>query len=48
MSKLNLVVKQRVAYKVTTKQSGDLVADDLLNQNFNPVAANEVWGLSPI
>lgn len=44
MKKLNLVVKQRVAYKVTTKRkNGDQVADNLLNQNFNPVAANEVW-----
>lgn len=44
MKTLNLVVKQRVAYKVTTKRKhGDQVADNLLNQNFNPVAANEVW-----
>lgn len=44
MKKLNLVVKQRVAYKVTTKRKhGDQVADNLLNQNLNPVAANEVW-----
>lgn len=44
MKKLNLVVKQRVAYKVTTKRKqGDQVADNLLNQNFNAVAANEVW-----
>jgi putative transposase len=44
MKMLNLVVKQRVAYKVTTKRKhGDQVADNLLNKNFNPVAANEVW-----
>lgn len=44
MKTLNLVVKQRIAYKVTTKRkAGDQVADNLLNQNFNPVAANEVW-----
>jgi putative transposase len=44
MQKLNLVVKQRVAYKVTTKHKhGDQVSDNLLNQNFNPVAANDVW-----
>ena len=44
MKKLNLSVKQRVAYKVTTQRKpGDDVADNLLNQNFNPVAANEVW-----
>jgi putative transposase len=42
MQKLNLVVNQRIAYKVTTKRKhGDQVADNLLNQNFNPVAANE-------
>jgi putative transposase len=44
MKTLNLVVRQRVAYKVTTKRKdGDVVAANLLNQNFNPVAANEVW-----
>lgn len=44
MKKLNLVVKQRIAYKVTTKRKdGDPVADNLLNQNFNPMATNEVW-----
>lgn len=44
MRKLGLVVKQRVAYKVTTKRKhSDSVADNLLNQNFNPVAPNEVW-----
>lgn len=44
MKKLRLVVKQRVAYKVTTQRHhSDPVADNLLNQNFNPVAANEVW-----
>ena len=44
MVKLNLVVKQRVAYKVTTKRNhSDAVADNLLNQNFNPVAPNQVW-----
>ena len=44
MAKLKLIVKQRVAYKVTTKRNErDVVADNLLNQNFNPVAANEVW-----
>jgi len=40
----NLVVKLRIAYKITTQRKhGDQVADNLLNQNFNPVAANEVW-----
>jgi len=44
MKKLKLIVKQRVAYKVTTKRKhSDAVADNLLNMNFNPVAANEVW-----
>ncbi len=44
MKKLNLKVTQRVAYKVTTKRNyGDDVADNLLNQNFNPVAPNQVW-----
>lgn len=44
MAKLNLVVKQRVAYKVTTKRKhSDAVANNLLNQNFNPVAPNQVW-----
>jgi putative transposase len=44
MKRLNLSVKQRVAYKVTTqRKQGDEVADNLLNQNFNPVAVNEVW-----
>lgn len=44
MKKLGLEVTQRIAYKVTTKRKhGDMVADNLLNQNFNPAAANEVW-----
>ncbi|TMP42274.1 IS3 family transposase [Pseudoalteromonas citrea] len=44
MAKLGLVVTQRVAYKVTTKRKhSDAVADNLLNQNFNPVAPNQVW-----
>lgn len=44
MKTLGLVVKQRVAYKVTTKRKhSDSVASNLLNQNFNPVAPNEVW-----
>ncbi|GAD77655.1 putative transposase [Vibrio azureus NBRC 104587] len=44
MDKLGLVVTQRVAYKVTTKRKhSDAVADNLLNQNFNPVAPNQVW-----
>lgn len=44
MQKLGLDVTQRVAYKVTTKRKhSDQVADNLLNQNFNPVAPNQVW-----
>lgn len=44
MKILNLIVKQRVAYKVTTKRKHDAqVADNLLNQNFNTVASDEVW-----
>ncbi|MFQ3179366.1 MAG: putative transposase [Pseudoalteromonas tetraodonis] len=44
MATLGLVVTQRVAYKVTTKRKhSDAVADNLLNQNFNPVAPNQVW-----
>ncbi len=44
MAQLNLVVTQRIAYKVTTKHKhSDAVADNLLNQNFNPLAPNKVW-----
>jgi transposase InsO family protein/transposase-like protein len=44
MRKLKLKVTQRIAYKVTTKRKhSDQVADNLLNQNFNPMAPNEIW-----
>ena len=44
MKKLNLKIKQRIAYRVITKRNErDEVAGNLLNQNFDPVAANEVW-----
>lgn len=44
MRKLNLKVQQRIAYKITTKRKhSDAVANNLLNQNFNPVAVNDVW-----
>lgn len=44
MQKLNLVVKQRVAYRVTTQRDDrDLVAPNLVNMNFNPRAPNQVW-----
>ncbi|CAM0556297.1 IS3 family transposase ISPin3 [Vreelandella titanicae] len=38
MEKLGLQVTQRVAYKITTKRKhSDRVADNLLNQQFNPL-----------
>jgi len=41
MVTLGLVVTQRVAYKVITKcKHSDTVADNLLYQNFNPIAPN--------
>ena len=44
MKHLGLFVKQRIAYKVTTRRKHcDAVADNLLNQNFNPVGPNQVW-----
>ena len=44
MKSLGLVVKQRVAYKVTTKRKhNDSVADNLLDQQFNPIKANIAW-----
>ena len=43
MKKLSLKVTQRVAYKVTTKRNlKDAVADNWLNQNFNPVGPDQV------
>lgn len=44
MKQLGLKVTQRLAYKVTTKRKhSHTVADNLLNQNFNPVGPNQVW-----
>ena len=44
MKTLNLKVTQRIAYKETTKRNhNDNVAENLLNQNFNPVAPTQVW-----
>jgi putative transposase len=44
MKRLGLIVKQRVAYKVTTQRKhSDAVADNLLNMNFNPTGPNQVW-----
>jgi putative transposase len=41
---LDRVVKQRIAYKETTKRKhSDKVADNLLNQNFKPQGSNQVW-----
>ncbi len=40
----SLKVIQRVAYKVTTKRKhSDLVADNLVNMDFNPIQPNSVW-----
>lgn len=44
MKKMKLVVRQRIAYKITTNRKfSDAVADNLLNQSFNPTAPNQVW-----
>ncbi|MCL1107776.1 MULTISPECIES: IS3 family transposase [Shewanella] len=44
MHRLRLKVTQRRAYKVTTQRKhSDAVAENLLNMNFNPVSANQVW-----
>ena len=44
MQTLGLKVTQRVAYKATSKRKhSDQVADNLLNQQFNPVGKNQVW-----
>lgn len=44
MQQLGLKVTQRMAYRVTTKRKhSDRVADNLLNQQFNPVGMNQVW-----
>ena len=44
MAKLKLQAKQRAAYKVTTKRNHSAaVADNLLNQHFNPMGQNQVW-----
>lgn len=44
MQQLGLKVTQRVAYKATTKRKhSDRVADNLLNQQFNPVGKNQIW-----
>tara|TARA_R110000787_G_C13354578_1_gene439433 strand:+ start:354 stop:842 length:489 start_codon:yes stop_codon:yes gene_type:complete len=44
MARLKLQARQRVAYKVTTKRKhSDAVADNLLNQNFNPMGQDQIW-----
>ncbi len=44
MNTLGLEVKQRVAFKVTTKRDPRHgVADNLVNMNFNPTGKNQVW-----
>lgn len=44
MKRLKLKVIQRQAYKVTTqRKQADKVADNLLNQDFNPENPNQVW-----
>ncbi len=44
MRKLGLVVRQRVAYKVTTKRDErHLAAPNLINMDFNPAQPNQVW-----
>ena len=42
MGKLGLVVTQCIAYKVKTKHKHfDAITDNLLNQNFAPIAPNQ-------
>ncbi len=37
-------VKQHIAYKVTTmRKHSHSVADNIVNQQFNPKQANQVW-----
>ena len=44
MDKLNLKVKQRVAYKVTTMRKHiHSVADNIVDQQFNPKQADQIW-----
>ena len=45
MKRLGLKVIQRQAYKATTRRNdAHPVADNLLNQDFNPAQANQAWG----
>jgi len=44
MRQLGLYVKQRTAYKITTmRKHSHSVADNILNQQFNPRAPNQIW-----
>ena len=44
MDKLGLKVKQRIAYKVTTmRKHSHSVADNIVDQQFNPNQANQIW-----
>lgn len=44
MRKLGLVVRQRIAYKVTTKRDKQHIASpNLVSMNFNPSRPNQVW-----
>jgi len=44
MRKLGLVVRQRIAYKVTTKRDKQhIAAPNLVSMNFNPSRPNQVW-----
>jgi putative transposase len=44
MRQLSLKVIQRIAYALATKRFlKDAVADNGLNQNFNPVELDQVW-----
>jgi putative transposase len=44
MKRLKLMVTQRRVYKITTvRKHNHGVADNLVNQDFNPKAANQVW-----
>lgn len=44
MARLGLVVHQRVAYKASPRRKhSDAVADNWLNQNFNPLGPNQIW-----
>ncbi len=43
MKQLGLVVKQRKRYRGASKGKAIATAANLLNQNFNPITANEIW-----